>query len=258
MPNVLFSSLLLLKTSPTKAMIPARGRVGEKSGVGGWRVGGCRLRRGMKRDRDSRATPKLRGFYPQDEQAESIHNWGTLTHSYSGLLCVAFCSWKKKKASKDVVNKHNNVEHTDVLRTEQLWAFTNWHTYFHFPSNFLGNLAEKPEPYCVAFFCGTPDTGATWFWFSTAIFLVGSCFHVDWIWARGHEKHRAAGIYTVASIFVPLPEFVLIRTWQNAVFCLRNFSTWAMSSVGGHSCNMLLCLKEPDGSVRAGLTHRGV
>ena len=71
-----------------------------------------RLRQGMKWDGDSRATLKLCGFYPPDEQAESIHKWDTLTHGYSGLLCVAFCSWK---IGKNLVNKHNNVEPTYVL-----------------------------------------------------------------------------------------------------------------------------------------------
>lgn len=59
----------------------------------------------------------------------------------------------------------------------------------------------------VLLFCGTPDTSTTWFWFWTAIFLVGSCFHIDWIWEWGH----------VASIFI----VVSITTWQSAVYCLR-------------------------------------
>lgn len=73
-------------TPPTKAAIAARGEAGDEE-----------RSRGREGDGDSVATPKLRGFHPQDEQAESIQDPGTLTHSYSGLLCVALCSREGKK-----------------------------------------------------------------------------------------------------------------------------------------------------------------
>lgn len=72
-------------------------------------------RRGGYKDlraRNRRATRKLHGFYPQDEQPESIQDSDTLTLSYSGLFCVAFCSWKR---SKNLVNKYNSVKQTNVL-----------------------------------------------------------------------------------------------------------------------------------------------
>lgn len=129
---------------------------------------------------------------------------------------------------------------------------------FPFPQQFFGKFGRVTRTLlCCLFLWNTR--------YRRNLVLVFDCHFSCWqlfprwlnLSARAWET-QSRGYLHCSFHFCPIARVCFNKNLTECSFLSEEFFNVGMSSVGGHSRNTLLCLKEPDGSVRAGLTRRGV